>query len=94
LVEGDAESYRASSNEEAWVTELPVLGTMLSVRHKGVGTTVLSNTGSRGIVWRACFAGGHDLARVGGKTVKMTKERDKWGHVVSYVEVPVAAGGR
>ncbi|HTI94287.1 MAG TPA: hypothetical protein VL727_27020 [Puia sp.] len=85
--------HRTRSNGEVWVTELPVLGTVLSVRHKGTWTTVLSNTGSRGIVWRACFAGEHELARVGEKRMKMMQERDKWGHVVSYVEVPVAAGG-
>jgi hypothetical protein len=86
----DGEGTRTGG--EAWVTELPVLGTLLSVRHKGSGTTVVSNTGSRGVVWRACFAGEHDLARVGGKRVKMRKERDKWGYVVSYVEVAVGAG--
>ena len=93
LYRGCTEGGGTRTGGEAWVTELPVLGTVLSVRHKGTGTTVVSNKGSRGIEWRACFAGVHDFATVGGKRMNMRKERDKWGHVVSYVEVPVGAGG-
>ena len=92
LYRSRAEGRGSRRGGEAWVTELPVLGTILSVRHRGVGATEVSNSGKRGVVWRACFAGVHDLARVGGKRIKMSQERDKWGKVVSYVEVPVGAG--
>jgi hypothetical protein len=51
------------------------------------------NTGSGAFVWRAEFSGMHTKATVAGRTIPMQQQRDKWGHTVSYVEVPVAAGG-
>ena len=84
--------YRSHAGGEAWVRDLPVLGTLLSVRHKGHRSSTVSNTGTRDIVWRACFAGAHTSAAVGRRTMPMRQERDKWGNTISYVEVPVAAG--
>jgi hypothetical protein len=102
----------------AWLEDLPVFGTRLSVRHSGVARSVVSNTGSRGIVWRAEFVGNHSRARVGkylrgrvgnysrasggnhsgarvgNRVVNLGHEKDRWGRVVSYVDVPVGAGER
>ena len=53
--------YRDRMGAEAWIKDLPILGTVISVAHKGVGEIVLpfQYTGTRGIVWRACFSGKH-----------------------------------
>ena len=85
--------YRHSGDGGAWLADLPVLGTNISVRHTGRGKSVLSNTGSKALVWRAEFSGMHTKATVGGRTMPMQQQQDKWGRTVSYVEVPVAAGG-
>ena len=85
--------YRSSGGGSAWVAELPVLGTKVSVRHTGQLSSSLSNAGSRSLVWRAEFSGRHTKATVGGRVVAMRQRQDKWGHIISYVEVPVVAGG-
>ncbi len=86
--------YRHSGGGSAWVADLPVLGTTISVRHTGPLASALSNTGSRALVWRAEFSGSHAKATVAGRVLAMGQRQDKWGRVVSFVEVPVAAGGR
>jgi hypothetical protein len=85
--------YRQSGDGSAWVKDLPVLGTTISLRHTGQRSSALSNGGLRALLWRAEFSGRHDKATVAGRVVAMRQRRDKWGRVVSYVEVPVAAGG-
>ena len=85
--------YRSSGGGSAWLEDLPVLGTKISLRHMGLLQSSLSNAGSRALVWRAEFSGRHTSATVAGRKMPMKQQQDKWGHTVSYVEVPVAAGG-
>jgi hypothetical protein len=85
--------YRSPGGGSAWLADLPVLGTKISLRHRGQLQSALSNAGSRALVWRAEFAGMHTRSTVGGRKMPMKQQQDKWGHTVSYVEVPVAAGG-
>jgi hypothetical protein len=59
----------------------------------GTREVCLSNTGTKALVWRAKFSGMHTRATVGGRTMPMEQQQDKWGHTVSFVEAPVAAGG-
>jgi hypothetical protein len=86
--------YRHSGAGDAWLADLPVLGTKISVRHIGSKKSTLSNTGSGALVWRAEFSGMHTRATVEGRTMPMQQQQDKWGRTVSYIEIPVAAGGR
>jgi hypothetical protein len=86
--------YRHSGDGEAWLADLPVLGTKISVRHMGSKKSTLTNTGAGAIVWRAEFSGMHTRATVGARAMPMQQEQDKWGRTVSYVDVPVAAGGQ
>jgi hypothetical protein len=83
----------SSGRGGAWLADLPVLGTKISVRHMGVKKSALSNTGARALVWRAEFSGMHTSASVGGRAMPMQQQQDKWGRKVSFVDVPVAAGG-
>ena len=85
--------YRQSGDGSAWVEDLPVLGTKVSVRHTGGRSSALSNVGSRAVVWRAEFSGRFSRATVAGRVVAMRQRQEKWGRVFSFVEVPVAAGG-
>jgi len=84
--------YRGAG--EAWLKDIPVLGTTLMIRHIGAGCSLISNTGRRGIVWRASFAGTFSKALVGRRTMALRQKKDKWGHVVSYVDIPVGPGER
>jgi hypothetical protein len=84
--------YRHSGDGSAWLADLPVLGTKISLRHMGPLKSALSNAGPGALVWRAEFSGRHTRATVGWSKVPMRQRRDKWGHTVSFVEVPVAAG--
>lgn len=86
--------YRSRMGGEAWIEDLPILGTVLSVSHKGPGSSTVSNTGTRDIIWRASFSGMHARVMVGRKKMPTHTESDKWGHVVSYVDLPIAAGAK
>jgi hypothetical protein len=85
--------YR-SKQGDAWLEDLPILGTKISVRHSGPTRSVLSNKGKRPIVWRAEFPGMHTIANVSGTTMPMQQERNKWGKTISFVDAPVAPGAR
>ena len=86
--------YRTRKGGEARISDLPILGTTISVEHNGLQASTVANTGSRDLVWRACFSGKHTRATVHRKVMTMQTQQDKWGHDVSYVEVPVSAGGK
>ena len=84
--------YRHCGAGSAWLEALPVLGTTLTVRHVSPLESRVVNTGGRRVVWRAQFFGAYENAGVGGKIVSMHRHMDKWGRVISYVEVPLGAG--
>ncbi|HVU58958.1 MAG TPA: hypothetical protein VHD83_28045 [Puia sp.] len=86
--------HRQRGGVEDWLEELPVLGTVLSVRHVGVTRSMVSNTGRRGIVWRAEFAGAFARVRIDKRTLALRQKKDKWGHVISYVDIPLGPGGK
>jgi hypothetical protein len=85
--------YRHSGDGVAWLADLPILGTEISIRHMGPKKSTLSNTGSKALIWRPEFSGIRTRATVAGRTVPMQQQQDKWGHIISYVEIPVTAGG-
>lgn len=84
--------YRHRGSDSAWLSALPILGTTLTVRHLSPGETTVANTGRRQLVWRAQFSGLFKSAKVSGKKVPMRRITDKWGRVISYVDVPLDAG--
>jgi hypothetical protein len=86
--------YHSRGGGYAWLEDLPLLGTAISIRHTGQRKSVLSNRGARSIVWKAEFAGVHTRAMVGGRAIPMNQERNRWGDTISFVEVPVVAGGQ
>ncbi|HTJ13351.1 MAG TPA: hypothetical protein VL547_15050 [Dinghuibacter sp.] len=82
--------YRGEGN--AWLKDLPVLGTTLEVRHLSKTSTAITNTGHRRIIWRAGFNGAYRTAVVNRKRVAMKQQTDKWGRVTSYADVPLEPG--
>ncbi len=86
--------YRHRGAGVAWLEDLPILGTTLTVRHVSPLESTVENTGGRRVVWRAEFSGLFASARVGGKTLPMQWKFDKWGRRLSYVDVPLGAGQR
>lgn len=95
-----------ASPDESWLEDLPILGTTLTIKHTGTTQSTVTNTGSRPIIWRATFAGSHTRATIGTHagttsgarstagthTVTLKHQKDKWGHVLSYIDVPVGSG--
>lgn len=84
--------YRHRGADSARLTDLPILGTTISVKHISPQESVVANTGARALVWRAEFSGSFAVARVGRRTMAMHRTRDKWGRVISYVDVPLKPG--
>ena len=63
----------------AWarLDQVPVLNTVIGVKHQGLKATELQNTGTQAIVWKACFAGRHATLQVegpGGPVERKTEE--------------------
>ena len=86
--------FRERGSGSAWLSDLPVLGTTLTVRHLSSIASAVVNTGSRRVVWRAEFFGSYEHASVDGRLVAMRHFSDKWGRVISYVDVKLDAGGQ
>jgi hypothetical protein len=92
--------YRHRGVDSAWLSDLSIQGTTLTVRHLSPTSTTVANTGGRGVVWRAAFNGSFALARVarwgtarrGATTIPMRQVRDKWGRVISSIDVPLKPG--
>ena len=95
--------YRHRGDDSAWLSDLPILGTTLTVLHMSPASTTVSNTGDRALVWRAEFNGAFALARVTrwahagpGRvevaTMSTRRITDKWGRVISSVDVPLKPG--
>lgn len=82
--------YRGDGS--AWVKDLPVLGTTLSIRHNTSKESSVANTGRRSIVWRATFNGAWSTAEINRKKAALRRQTDKWGRVTSYVDVPLTPG--
>lgn len=98
-VQADAREHRVTTLyrpagekiSPAELDSLPVLQTLLRIRHVSKQQSLLENRGSKAIVWRAAFEGSFRLLRVNGKTVPaqttLLGER-----VVSFAETRVLPG--
>ncbi|TDW96676.1 right-handed parallel beta-helix repeat-containing protein [Dinghuibacter silviterrae] len=84
--------YRHRGPGSAWLEDLPVLGTTLTIRHLSPRESSVTNTGKKRVIWRAQFSGLYTSARVGAKMLPAQRFTDKWGRDISYVDVPLDAG--
>jgi hypothetical protein len=84
--------YRHHGSGSAWLEDLPILGTTLTIKHLSPEETRVANTGGQRLVWRPQFSGSFKSAKVNSKILPMHRFADKWGRVISYVDVPLDAG--
>jgi tetratricopeptide (TPR) repeat protein len=76
----------------AELRNLPVQGSMISVRHDSEHSTKLMNKGTKALVWRAAFRGSFATLLVGGKPLNAHAGSADRGFASSSVEVAVSAG--
>jgi hypothetical protein len=84
--------YRNKNEVSSTISNLPVLGTLLSVTHQSGKQSAVRNTGKKAVLWRACFAGDYNHVLVNGKPAKVAKETNWLGNIISSTDVPVGAG--
>jgi|GEM_PF-316810 len=82
----------ATTSDSAWLTDLPILGTTLDIRHHSPFETTVANTGKRHLSWRAQFYGSYRVAYINGDSMAMSQRTDKWGRIISYVSLPMLPG--
>jgi len=88
--------YRAgqpASSAGSQLTNLPVLNTTVTLTHFNSTRSAIRNTGRHPFQWKACFAGEYSQAYADRRgPVKLKKEKDPQGLLISWLEVPVAPG--
>ncbi|MCX6559142.1 MAG: hypothetical protein NTZ26_01380 [Candidatus Aminicenantes bacterium] len=78
--------------KRAEIRNVPVLGTVVSVKHEGRGRTEFRNLGPSTIVWKAVFRGRHDTIQIDGRVQKAILEKGPDGGEISFVRIPVEPG--
>jgi hypothetical protein len=76
----------------AEIRNVPVLGTVISVKHERQSRTELSNLGRAPIVWKAAFRGRHDVIRIDGRAQKAAIARAEDGREISFIRMTVEPG--
>jgi hypothetical protein len=87
--------YRGKKEGISEVDNLPVLNTVLFVKHNNqttTTTTTLHNKGKNAIQWRAMFPGNYNSVVVNGKKVNVFHTKEDNGDSYTFVDVPVNAG--
>ncbi len=82
------------SGELDWaeIKNVPVLQTVIAVKHSGRTRTEFRNTGPAAVVWKAGFSGGWDTIIVGDAAQKTELAKDEAGAVFSFVRLKVEPG--
>jgi hypothetical protein len=71
---------------------VPILGTVVAVKHSGRTRTEFRNVGPAAIVWKPGFPGGWDTITIDGKAQKAEPAKDEAGSVFSFVRLKVEPG--
>ncbi len=79
----------------SWVElrNLPVRNGWISVRHDGEHSTIFTNQGQLDLTWEAAFPGSFATLILNGKAIKAHLGSRYLGRAVTWVRVPVRAGG-
>jgi hypothetical protein len=82
------------TTKTAWaeVRKLPVQDGLISVRHDGERSTVLTNQGKKDLTWEAVFPGAFPALIVNGMSIKAHARSGYFGRELTWVRVPVRAG--
>jgi hypothetical protein len=84
--------YRDSGNSSAYLQDIPILGTSISIEHSGPGKSSASNLGPKEITWRVEFTGAYKMAMAAGKQVRLQQSLDNAGNIISFVDLPLQPG--
>ncbi len=84
--------YRNPENIASELKNVPVLHTIIDIKHKSKTVSCLANNGNSNISWKATFQGTHRFLSVNGKRVRARYEQGATGTSFSYVIVPVNTG--
>ncbi|WP_054026277.1 hypothetical protein [Bacillus sp. FJAT-28004] len=76
----------------AELTELPILGCTIAVKHFGYETTELCNDGQDRVLWKAVFAGEHTQLLHNGVLIPAEQEFDVNGCIRSYAVIAAGSG--
>ena len=89
--DGSVATLPRLSGEVRWaeIKNVPVLQTVISVKHTGRNRTEFRNAGPADVIWKAGFLGHHDTIIVDGKTQKAERGKDEAGAVLSFIRLKV-----
>jgi hypothetical protein len=76
----------------AEMRDLPVQDHVISVRHEGNRSTILTNTGNSPLQWRAAFPGSYEVLVSDGKPLKAHTGSHHIGHAITWAELTVPGG--
>ena len=76
----------------AELSNLPVQGNVISVRHEGNRSTSLTNHGKSALNWKAAFSGSFEILLVDGKPLKAHTDPNQFGRSVTWILLTVPAG--
>ena len=88
--ENKIETISRLEQNQKWasVEGIPILGSVVGVKHKGKSKTIFENLGDKEILWKVKFEGDYNLIEVNKNKVSTFKENE-YGKHISYVIVPV-----
>ena len=92
--DGSVSTRPRLSGELDWaeIKNVPVLQTVVAVKHIGGTRTVFRNAGPAAVTWKAGFPGGRDTIAVDGKAQKTELAKDEAGAVFSFIRLKVEPG--
>jgi hypothetical protein len=92
--DGSAATRPHLSGKVGWaeIKNVPVLQTVVSVKHIGRTRTEFKNTGPAALTWKAGFPGAWNSIAADGKAQKVEQAKDESGAVYSFVRLNVEPG--
>ena len=78
------------ATEWAEVVAVPVLGTIIGVRHEGTAKSMFINSGNSTVKWQASFYGDHRTIKVNNREMDAESATDGTGNRYAFVEVEVS----
>ena len=81
-------SRLAQNQKWASVDGIPVIGSVIGVKHKGKNKTIFENLGDNVILWKVKFEGDYNMIEINKNKVKTIKENE-FGKNISYAIVSV-----
>lgn len=84
--------YRSKKQSTSTINDVPVLGTLVTLKHSGTKKSSLINTGKKEVSWRVKFSGNYKTIYVNTKAIQAEQEKDNLGNTVSYADILVKPG--